>query len=99
MTLFGLQSTGILPAQTVIELVGFERRSLAEARHADELIVRDEDHYREIYRRIEKCLVAVGIDCIVYSNQAEPPNNTPRDAYFVLHPEQVISAITRRSLD
>jgi ADP-Ribosyltransferase in polyvalent proteins len=94
MTLFGLQITGVLPPQEIIRLAGAERRSSVEAFRADLAIAHDREKCRQLNREIEDSLAAHGVDCVIYSNRNEPPDGEQRDAYFVLFPEQIYSAIT-----
>lgn len=71
---------------------------MIEAWHADCAIARDESACKAIVRRVEILLLARGIDCILYSNRKEPGDGKLRDAYLVLRPNQIVSAMTGEAL-
>ncbi len=97
-TLFGLQFTRILSAADSIALVGASRDSFIEAFHADMAIAADTEKCKAINRQIEGMLETRGFDCILYSNRQEPPDGIPRDAYLVLSPSQIMSALSGKTL-
>jgi hypothetical protein len=93
-TLFVLQFRHIISSEDTIKLVGESRNSSAAAWYADNQIAADEPKCKELNRQIEKLIEQKGYDCVLYSNKQEPSDGRARDAYLVLYPEQIVSAIT-----
>jgi len=77
--------------------------SLPQAYLADVELIRNSGEMidrecQRINRKIESLLRARGVDCLIYTNWQEPPDGVGRDAYLVLNPEQIISALTLEPL-
>ena len=98
LTIYGLYFVGALTDEDAIALVGEPRRSMNEAWHADCKIAHDEPRYTAINRAMEALLRKKGIDCVCYSNRNEPKDGQSRDAYLILNPSQIVSAITKLPL-
>ena len=97
-TICTLCLAGALTDDDAIALVGQTRRSLIEAWHADCQIAHNEPRYTAINREMEVCLRKNGIDCVCYSNRNEPDDGKARDAYLILNPSQIVSALTKLPL-
>lgn len=97
-TVFMLRLSGIVSARDSLSLLSVSVNSIDEALSADSVVAGDQAACSAINRGVERLLGERGIDCILYSNKQEPADGMARDAYFVLRPNQIISAITGEEL-